>query len=791
MMDAQEILKKYWGYDAFRPLQKEIIESILCGKDTLAILPTGGGKSICFQVPALAQKGICIVISPLIALMKDQVGNLKKRNIPALLIHSGMKKADVIQTLKNASHDYFKFLYVSPERLETSLFNEYLPALDVNLVAVDEAHCISQWGYDFRPSYLRIAELRKELPGIPVLALTASATKDVQGDIIGKLTSPLTPLRQSRRGDSWKPTLFPRYKVTDIIQFEHARHNRKKSTESEKQLWELLRNKQIGCKFRRQHPIENFIVDFACIEKRLIIEVDGGYHNNEEQKQYDTYRSLMLHQKGFYVLRFTNEEVLNNPYDVKNQIRLFIEKSEDGNMVSTSPLSISDGEGPGVRWSVFQQSFERKNLSYSVFKVDSKFAKLVDIINKVPGTGIVYCKSRKRTNEIMNLLQMHGISSTNYHAGLKQEERNQRQKDWIDNKVKLIVCTNAFGMGIDKPDVRLVVHVDIPDCLENYYQEAGRAGRDGKKSYAVLLYDERDISELNGLHAIRFPTLEQIKNVYSCLVNFLQIPAYTGEYQTFNFRFDELIRNFDLNSNEALYALKALESDGWIEFNEKNFTPSTLVFTTSKSELAEFENSYPQHEPLLTTLLRSYEGIFDFPAFISENLIAKLLKQDENTIKRQLQTIASFRIISYTPQNEEPQIVFKKNRVPVDDLILNTVLYSKRRELFVKRVEAMIAYTRKDTCRSRFISAYFGDIDAKDCNVCDNCLRKKATELSPEEFEKISGLISLQLSKRQLTASELLQEIRHIKKEKAWKVLEFLQAEQKIEADSKGLLRIK
>ncbi len=633
MEEIKEILTKYWGYDDFRPLQREIIESVLSGKDTLAILPTGGGKSVCFQVPALAQEGICIVISPLIALMKDQVENLKKRDIPALLVHSGMKKVDVVQTLKNATHDYFKFLYVSPERLETSLFKEYLPGLNVNLIAVDEAHCISQWGYDFRPSYLRIAELRKELPGIPVLALTASATKEVQNDIQGR-------------------------------------------------------------------------------------------------------------------------------------------------------LEFKAGE-------VFQQPFERKNLSYSVFKVESKFAKLVDIIKKVPGTAIVYCKSRKRTNEIMNLLQMHSISSTSYHAGLKAEERNQRQKDWIDNKIRVIVCTNAFGMGIDKPDVRLVIHADVPDCLENYYQEAGRAGRDGKKSYAVLLYDERDIDDLNGLPAIRFPTLEQIKSVYGALTNFLQIPAYTGEYKSFDFRFDEFIRNFKLNSNEALYSLKAMESDGWMEFNEKSFTPSTLVFTTSKRELTEFEKQYPQQEPLLTALLRSYEGIFDFPAFISENVLARLLKKNEVDIKRQLQVIASFSVISYTPQNEAPQIFFKKNRVPVDDLTLNNVLYNKRKEAFVRRVQAMIAYIRQANCRSHFISMYFGDEYSKDCAVCDNCLRKKDTTLSPEEFEKISALISQQLSQKQLTAPDLLNEIKHIKKEKAWKVLEFLQSEEKIEADSKGLLSLK
>lgn len=632
MADVKDILKNYWGYDSFRPLQEDIIQSVLSGKDTLAILPTGGGKSICFQVPALAKEGICIVISPLIALMKDQVENLRKRNIPALLIHSGMKRADVVQTLKNATHDYFKFIYVSPERLETSLFKEYLPGWNVSLIAVDEAHCISQWGYDFRPSYLRIAELRKELPDVPVLALTASATREVQEDILQKLA------------------------------------------------------------------------------------LRGG--------------------------------------------------------------------------TLFQQPFERPNLSYSVFKAESKLARLVEIIKKVPGTAIVYCKSRKRTGEIRDLLQMHGISSSNYHAGLKPEERNQRQKDWIENKVRVMVCTNAFGMGIDKPDVRLVIHADVPDCLENYYQEAGRAGRDGKKSYAVLLYDENDIAELIGLHTIRFPSEERIRTVYQALSNFLQIPAFTGEYKSFNFRFDEFVRNFKLNAHEALYALKALESDGWMEFNEKNFTPSTLVFTTSKRELNEFQKSYPQHEPLLTTLLRSYEGIFDFPAFISEIVIAKLMKKDAIDIKLQLQTIASFRIISYTPQNEEPRIVFKKDRVPVQDLQINTTLYNRRKESFVRRVQAMIAYIKEKNCRSRFISEYFSDPSAKDCGICDTCLEKKATALTSEEFETISGLISQQLSRRSLTAPQLIDEMKSIKKEKAWKVIRFLQSEQKIRADEKGLLSL-
>ena len=638
MADVQSILKKYWGYDSFRPLQKEIIETVLSGKDSLAILPTGGGKSICFQVPALATEGICIVISPLIALMKDQVENLKKRSIPALLIHSGMQRMDIVKTLQNATHSYFKFLYISPERLETSLFREYLPSLNINLIAVDEAHCISQWGYDFRPSYLRIAEFRKELPGVPVLALTASATEEVQKDICNKLSLP------PQRG--------------------------------------------------RKEP----------------------------------------------------------------------------------------------SWSVFKQSFERKNLSYSVFKVDSKMSKLVQIVKNVGGTAIVYCKSRKRTSEIASLLQMHGFSATSYHAGLKAEERNQRQQDWISNKVRVMVCTNAFGMGIDKPDVRTVVHLDTPDCLENYYQEAGRAGRDGKKSYTVLLHDTRDVEELSLLHLVRYPTLEQIKAVYSSLVNYLQIPIYSGQDKSFAFRFDEFIRNFKLNSNEALYALKALESDGWLDFNERNFSPSTLVFTTSKNGLYEFQKSYPQHENLLTTLLRTYEGIFDFPAFISENLLARLLKKDEIDVKLQLKTIASFGMIQYVPQNSEPQIIFRKNRVAAEELSFNLMPYYKRRDAFMNRARQMIGYIETTGCRSQFISRYFGDRKAADCGVCDNCLKRKSLSLPAEEFDQIASVILEQLSKEHLTVDGLLQRLHSVKKEKAWKVIEFLQAEKKISVNDRGLL---
>ena len=631
MQDLLSILKQYWGYEEFRPLQAEIIQSVVEGKDTLALLPTGGGKSICYQLPALAQDGLCLVISPLIALMKDQVENLKNKGVMALAIYSGQSRRQILQTLKNAAYGDYKLLYISPERLETQLFKEYLPALGINLIAVDEAHCISQWGYDFRPSYLKIQELRKELPNVPVLALTASATKEVQQDICNKL--------------------------------------------------------------------------------------------------------------GF-----------------KESI-------------------------------IFRQSYERKNLSYSVFKVDAKIAKLVAIASKVAGTGIVYCKSRKRTVEISNLLQMYGLSAQYYHAGLQTEDRSARQQDWIVGKVKIMVCTNAFGMGIDKPDVRFVIHADMPDCLENYYQEAGRAGRDGKKSYAVLLNDEQDATELQQLHKTRYPDFERIKKVYEGLVNFLQVPSHYGENISYTFRFDEFIRNFKLQSTETLYALKALEADGWIFFNEKSFTPSSVVFNTTKQQLNDVFSAYPSFEPLITLLLRTYEGIFDYPAFISENLLGKLLRKSEDEIKKGLNEIASLSIIRYTSQNESPQIIFRENRPAVQDLTLNLTEYNKRKAAFIDRVEQIVHYTKIKTCRSGFINEYFGDATPP-CGVCDNCLAIKNIEISQEEFKSITILIEHVLEEKALGVEELMIAIKTVKKEKAWKVIHFLQAEKKIIVQENGLLQL-
>jgi ATP-dependent DNA helicase RecQ len=522
------ILKQFWGFDSFRPLQQEVIESILAKKDTLALMPTGGGKSLCYQVPALATEGVCLVISPLIALMKDQVENLRKKNITAFAIYSGMSRKEVVKNLQVVVDSNCKFLYVSPERLETSLFKEYLPGMNVTLIAVDEAHCISQWGYDFRPPYLRIALLRDELPGVPVLALTASATADVQNDICEKLMAPSSK----------------------------------------------------------------------------------GVHRDKPPP------------KG---------EVL-------------------------------------FGWNLFRQSFERANLSNSVFKVDSRINKVIEILTKVSGSSIVYCKSRKRTKEIAELLLLQNISADYYHAGLSQEDRNRKQEDWIQNKTRVIVCTNAFGMGIDKPDVRIVVHADMPDCLENYYQEAGRAGRDGKTSYAVLLYDDEDISELEKLAEIRYPSLNEIRNVYQSLANYLQIPATSGAGDFYEFDLNDFIKKFKLNIHTAVYGLKALAQDGWLSFNEQVFIPAQVKFTTNRRELEEFEKTHPQLENAIKALLRAYAGIFDFPCSISELLLVKLMKKSVEDVKTDLLQLHQLDIIDYRPQKDTPQILLLHNRIEAADL---------------------------------------------------------------------------------------------------------------------------
>ncbi|MEO7922735.1 MAG: ATP-dependent DNA helicase RecQ [Chitinophagaceae bacterium] len=629
-----EILRQYWGFDSFRPLQQEIIEAVLEGKDVLALMPTGGGKSLCYQVPAMTGEGLCLVISPLIALMKDQVANLRKKNITAFSIYSGMSRKEVIHTLKTAGESNCRFLYVSPERLETALFKEYLPGLGVSLIAVDEAHCISQWGYDFRPPYLRIAALRKELPGVPVLALTASATPDVQKDICEKL------------------------------------------------------------------------------------EMNAAQ--------------------------------------------------------------------------IFRQSFERPNLSYSCFRVDSRINKMIEILKKVPGSSIIYCKSRKRTKEISDLLRLQQISSDFYHAGLVQEDRNRKQEDWISNKTRVIVCTNAFGMGIDKPDVRNVIHADSPDCLENYYQEAGRAGRDGKTSYAVLLFDEKAMQELEQMASLRFPSLETIREVYQAVANYLQVPTGAGEGQYYDFDIADFLKKFKLAGHTTLYSLKTLEQEGWLSFNEQVFLPATAGFITGKDELYRFEKEYSLLEPLIKTLLRSYEGVFDQPVAISEKMIAGLMKKELEEIKKQLLQLSQAGIINYQPQKDLPQLFLMRNRIKAEDISIDMLAYGQRKDRFQQRMKQMSFYVKEDVaCRSRIIGSYFGDSNIRPCGICDNCLRQRSTQLSKEEFDALYHRIINMVKYESLHTKELLLKLNGFKKEKAWKMLEFLQAENKIEMDAGGFVRLK
>jgi ATP-dependent DNA helicase RecQ len=630
MLSPLNILRQYWDHQSFRPQQEAIIQSVLDKKDAVALLPTGGGKSVCYQIPALMNDGMCIVISPLIALMKDQVANLEKKNIAAFALHSGLTFFEVKQALQNAVHGDYKFLYISPERLQNRIFKEHLSSMQINLIAVDEAHCISQWGYDFRPPYLQIAALR-DLITAPILALTASATPIVLDDIKSKL-----------------------------------------------QLKEL---------------------------------------------------------------------------------------------------------------NVFRQSFHRSNLSYSVFNVDSKLNRAIEILKNVHGSSIVYCRSRKLAKQVAELLRLQNINADFYHAGLNFETRNKKQEAWLNNTTRVIVCTNAFGMGIDKPDVRTVIHYDVPDCLESYYQEAGRAGRDEKKSYAVLLYNTEDEKELKLLPGRHFPPIKEIKRIYQCLADYLQIPVGNGEGNYYNFNLNEFIKNFQLDAFAAIGTLKMLEQENYISFNENIFVQSTACFIIPKELLADAEQTHLQLEPVIKCLLRSYEGIYDNKVSINERSISKLLRLHVDEVKQQLQQLHSLHIIEYEPQKDTPQIYFITNRASADYLVINHEKYLQRKKQFAQRVETILGYIQTSTeCRSKFIGNYFGDAAIEDCGICDNCLKKRSSSITEKEFTGAREKILSMTNSERIPVQNILQSFKNIKKEKLWVVLEHLLEENIIKINIDGTI---
>lgn len=633
MSTPLQILKKYWGHEQFRPLQADIIDAVVAQKDVLALLPTGGGKSICFQVPALMQDGMCLVISPLIALMQDQVSHLQAKGIEAAVIHSGMPFTAVKETMQACTSGAYKFLYLSPERIESQLFKEYLPALDISLIAVDEAHCIAQWGYDFRPPYLRIAALRTELPGVPVIALTASATKVVETDIIEKLAF----------------------------------------------------------------------------------------------KDY----------------------------------------------------------------TIFRQPYKRPALSYSYFEVESKINKTIDIINNVKGGGIVYCNTRKQTKDIAELLQLQKVSADYYHAGLNAEERQVKQKKWMVGETRIMVCTSAFGMGIDKDDVRTVIHYDMPDCLENYYQEAGRAGRDGKKAYAVLLATSADISKAQKLHETRFPAIDVIKNIYQSIANYLQLPVGIGEGGYYDFNILEFCNNFNLDLTLVTQTLKVLEQEGHIQFSENIFLPTQVCFTCSKESLENFEQAYPVFEPLIKALLRSYQGIFDNRISVFEKRMAGICKLDIPTVQKQFQQLAVVGIIEYLPQKETPQIHFLVNRAPAAFLHIDKGQYFKRKEAFTTRMNTLICFaTNPGCCRSVFIGNYFGDTDKEPCGICDYCLGLKKNKIDAVTFTGIEQRLFALLSRSPSPIDPIFEALGKENKEKIWEVMQFLESENRLMLNEDGTIQL-
>jgi ATP-dependent DNA helicase RecQ len=584
LSEFTQILTKYWGYPAFRPLQEEIIESVARGNDTLGLMPTGGGKSVTYQVYSLSKPGICLVITPLIALMKDQVENLNRRGIKALAIYSGMTALEMKITLDNAAWGNYKFLYLSPERIATERFRERIPQLDVNLIAVDEAHCISQWGYDFRPSYLRIAELRELLPDVPVLAVTATATLRVVDDIQEQL------------------------------------------------------------KFRKKN--------------------------------------------------------------------------------------------------VLRTSYYRSNLVYLVRNEEDKVNYLLNTVQKAAGTGIVYVKSRKQTREISDLLRKNHVSADYYHAGLSPKIRAERQEAWKDGRCRVIVSTNAFGMGIDKADVRFVIHLEAPDSVEAYFQEAGRAGRDGKTAWAVLLYNNSDKIRLLKNVEKSFPELDVIRRIYEAICNFYQVAVGFGKDQSFEFNMGTFASNFSLQITAVYNSLKILQREGYLELTDELDNPSKVYFMVNRDDLYKFQVANAGFDGFIKLLLRSYTGLFTNYVPIDEQLLAKRANVNPDLVYQFLVKLRTQKIIDYIPQKKAPYLIFTKERLDLDRLKITKENYTDRKRDYIDRIDAVIHYASSGhKCRSQLLLQYFGETESVRCGKCDVCQERNELNMSKYEFDTISDQV--------------------------------------------------
>ncbi len=733
------ILREYWGYADFRPLQADIIESVGQGRDTLALMPTGGGKSLCFQVPTMAMEGLCLVITPLIALMKDQVENLRARGIKADAIYTGLTYREIQIKLDNCQFGNYKFLYVSPERLESEQFRKRLGELPVCLIAVDEAHCISQWGYDFRPAYLKI---------------------------------PTAPLNPPHRGEDrshagQKAWQAPKWETGDPMLYEilkgHAQEMRKKPTQAEDILWTLLRNNGLEHSFRRQHIIMDFIVDFVCLDKGVIIEVDGGYHSEAEQQISDQERDKLLRNRGYTVLRFTNEQVL---CDTDNTLRKILStlESRHCNWEKTNRripiLALTATATPEVvadiqdklqfrERNVFQKSFERKNLTYVVRQVKDKYNEMLHILSRVQGSAIVYVRNRQHTKEVAEWINQAPLLSpqqggepvaTYYHAGLSHAEKIKRQEAWkryhynsnmslpqwgeSEGAVRVIVCTNAFGMGIDKPDVRVVIHLDLPSSLESYFQEAGRAGRDEKQAYAVLLYNEEDKVKTKKRIRDNYPEKDFIKRVYEAVGDYLQIGIGSGLGHTFPFPFERFCTEKKLPFLQTYSALQLLMQAGYITYTDETETNPRIMFRCTREDLYHLDFSEEQ-ERLVNHLLRTYSGIFTEPAYIHDTVICERLGMKNEALQKMLIEMAQLNIIQYIPRRKTPYITFEREREVLDRLSLPQRVFEERQEAFIHRIQAMVEYAEQQQyCRSQVLLGYFGETDAEPCGTCDVCRRQ-------------------------------------------------------------------